>query len=350
MRKWIKLLSLFAVLALLFSATSCSYRPERSSKLEREVVFTIDGKYDVPYELYRFVFLSELATISSYQNKEHWDQATQYKYFKQCDTAARKEIARIYALFALCEQYGINPEGRKIDKQVTAGVKDAIKNENTGYGDRKTYLLELRRANMNDSVFRLYLRYAACEELLAQTMHEAGFVPEDAASVRAYYNSEETVRASWIYIPYETFRGYTDEMSNQLIYRAKYSSDEGFLALTHEYYQTLYTDQELDRGFYFGKYQLDESFSALTETAFSLKEGETSGTVRAGDGVYIIRRFAKDPAYINDDANMGELRECYLLNEFYRALSAKEDEYLNKLAATEFYDDLTLLDIEMWEE
>lgn len=346
MRKGIKILSFFLIFGMLLTAVSCSYRAERSDKLEREVVFTLDEKYEVKYELYRFAFLTELFTISSHQNKDSWDELTQYKYFKQCDTAARKEVARVYALFALCEEYGIDPEGRKIDKIVKAGVKDAIKNKETGYGNRETYLNELAAANMNDSVFRLYLRYAACEEALAKAMHEANFVPEDAASVRAYYNGDETVRATWIYIPYEVFKGYTDEMLNNLSNQAKFASDEAFFKLTHQYYQTLYTDAELDTGFYFGKYQLDDSFDELTETAFALSEGKTSGIIQAGDGAYIVRRLAKDASYINDDKNLDYLRECYLLNEFYRTLDAKEGEFLNKLSPTAFYETLTLLDVE----
>ncbi len=347
MRKWLRFLSLFLIVTLMFGMVSCSYRPERSNEKELEVVFYVGDKYEAQYELYRFAFLSELSTISSHQNREHWDQQSQYKYFVQCDTAARREIARMYALFDVCVQYGINPEAHKIDKQVTAGVKDAIKNEQTGYGDRKTYLNELRLANMNDSVFRLYLRYAACEELLAKTMHEAGFVPEDAATVRAYYNSEETVRATWIYIPYETFKGYTDEMLNSLLNQVKFASDESFVDLSHQYFQTLYTDAELDTGFYFGKHQLADDYSELTETAFSLEEGATSGLVHAGEGVYIIRRLAKDASYIYDDANLDYLRECYLLNEFYRVLDAREEEFFANFVATEFYESLTILNIDM---
>ncbi len=347
MRKFLRITALLLVLSALLGTVSCAYRTKRSTKEERETVFTVDGEYEVKYELYRFAFLSELMNYT-YQYKDKWDQQMKNRYFNLCDTAAREEVCRVYALFDLCEEYGIDPYSRKVDKAVKEAVKDAFYNEETGYGNRKTYLEALRDANMNDSVFRLYLRYGICEELLAEAMHAAGFVPEDETTVRNHYYGDGTVHATWIYIPYEIFHGsYDDDKLNDLVIRAQGADLAAFLSLTHQHFQNAYTDEELDEGFYFGKTQLDDYYSELVETAFSLKVGETSGLVHSGDGVYIIRRLEKDHSYINDPKNLEYLRECYLLNEFYRVLDEKKTAFLDTLEESEFYETLTVDNVEM---
>ena len=347
MRKFLRVIALLLVLTTLCGTASCAYRSKRSSREEREIVFTVANKYEVKYELYRFAFLSELMEYT-YQNKDKWDAQMKNRYFKLCDTAAREEVSRVYALFALCEEYGIDPYGRAVDKEVKARVKDAFYNEQTGYGDRKTYLKALYDANMNDSVFRLYLRYAVCEKLLADAMHAAGFVPEDNETVLNHYYGDATVCATWIYIPYEVLKGsYDDDKLNALVLKAQAADLEGFLKMTHEHFQPLYTDAELDTGFYFGKTQLDDYYSELVEASFALKEGKTSGLVHSGDGAYIIRRLPKDHSYISNPDNMEYLRECYLLNEFYRVLNEKKLSLIDTIEVTEFYKTLNIDNVEM---
>ena len=337
------------LLALVFMLLSCScaYRSARSSKEERETVLILNDKYEVPYEHYRFAFLSYFYNNYSFQYLDTWSDNTRSTYFKDCDRAAKEEICRIYALFELCEQYGIDPYSRKVDKEVTAAVKDAFYNEQNGYGDRETYLDALYSANMTDSVFRLYLRYNVCEKLLANAMEEAGFVPTDKETVLAYYNSDQTVRATWIYLRYDLFKSMTDDDLNALVNRAKGASDEEFLNLTHQYFQTIYTDAELETGFYFGKYQLDSVFDDLVEKAFSLAEGKTSSIVHAGDGVYIIRRLAKDSSYLGNAENYDYLYECYMLNAFYRTLAETQTSLLGSITETELHDSLHLLNVRM---
>ena len=347
MRTFKRALFLLLALVTVFSATSCAYRAARSSKEERATVLVINDKYEVSYEHYRFAFLTYFYNNYSFQYLDTWDEFTRNQYFSDCDRAAKEEVSRIYALFDMCEQYGIDPYSRAVDKEVTAAVKDAFYNEETGYGDRKTYLDALYSANMTDTVFRLYLRYNICEKLLAKAMAEAEFVPTDKETVLAYYTSDETVCATWIYIGYELFKSMNDNDLNKLVNRAKGATDREFLDLAHQYYQTVYTDDELETGFYFGKYQLDPVFDDLVEKAFSLQVGKTSSLVHAGDGVYIIRVMAKDPAYLNNEENYDYLYECYMLNAFYRALSEKQSSLMENITETEIHDVLDLLSVRM---
>ena len=347
MRKTVRLFTLLLIFALMLSLVSCEkYKPVSSSKEEKATVFTVNGKYEAPYELYRFVFLN---TLRAQGNAEGWDEAKRAEVFSVCDAAARKEIARVYTVLSLCDEYGVDPYGKEIDKKVSASVTEAIDAEEIGYETKDNYLKALYESYMTDSVFRFYLRLNFAEEMLAKAMQLASFVSEDADTVKAYFKSESTVRATWIYVPYGSaaYENFTKEMLDELVKNAKEASDADFVATAQQYLQTLYMPDELAEGFYFGKYQLDSYFEKLTETAFALSEGETSDLIHSGDGVYVVRRLPKDEAYIDNAENLELLREYYLLDNFYRVISEKSEETLLTLKSEKAYERVTLDSVKM---
>jgi len=332
MRKLSKIFAFLLIFALLFSAVSCKYRPVRSTEEEATTVFTVDEKYEVPYELYRFVYLAEKDRAIA--SGETYD-------FETLDRAVRREICRIYALYNLCEKYGVDAYSKEVEKAIKAEIKTLIEDKTVGYGKYDAYLADLAENHMNDSVFRFYLRYDICEEYLATAMHANAFVPEDDTTVLSHYLSDNAVRATWIYIPSDFFANYTDAMLRDLVNRAKAASDEDFMRMTHEYYQTLYSDDELETGFYFGRHQLSDEYDALSEAAFSLEVGETSSLVYAGEGAYVVRRLTKDAAYLQSEENIEYLRECYLLNAFYSVLAEEAERLGNAFAPSAFYATLS---------
>lgn len=335
--------------SMLVSLTSCAKYPAvSSSKEERATVFTVDGEYEAPYELYRFVFLNVLAAKG---DSSQWDEAEKKQVFDECDAAARKEIARVYAVFSLCEEYDIEPYSKEINKAVNQAVADSIEAEDGGFGDYDTYLKVLSEGYMNDSVFRFYLRLDICEEYLAKAMHSASFVKEDDETVRAHFKGEDTVHATWIYIPYSSsaYENFTDAMLTSLVEQAKEASDEEFVSMSQQFLQPLYMLDELAEGFYFGKYQLDPYYETLTNTAFALGVGETSDIIHSGDGIYIVRRLAKDDTYIEDESHIALLREYYLLDCFYRVLGEESTRLIGTLKAEKAYGNITLDSVKMGE-
>ncbi len=350
MRNIVRFFTLLLALMLAFSLASCAKYPAvSSSKEEKATVFKVNGEYEAPYELYRFAFLNALRAKG---DQSGWDDAKKQAAFNECDAAAKEEIARIYTVFSLCEKQGIDPYSREINKAVKQAVADAIEDEDGGFGDYDTYLKALAESYMNDSVFRLYMRLDICEERLAKAMHLSSFVEEDDETVKAYFKSDATVRATWIYISYSSaaYQNYTDAMLKELVANAKAASDADFIALAQGHLLgDLYHPDEISEGFYFGKYQLDAYYEELTSTAFSLAEGETSSLIHSGDGVYIIRRLAKDNAYIENEENMEFLRECYLLDCFYRVLGEENERMLSTLVPQKAYEGITLDSVKMGE-
>ena len=340
-------LALALTLSLLCSFVGCGYAPVKSSKEEKATVLTLDGTYDVPYELYRFYFLSELAL--SEKDPATLADGEKTALFAEIHGKTLSEIANVYAVLKLCDDRDIDVESRDFDKYVKKNVIAAIEGDDTyvGYGDRDTYLAEIKKAYMNDSVFRFLLRYRYAEQVLGAKLRDTGALKSDPEHVLAYMNSDECVRVSWIYIPYTVLPGYTEARLAEMEAESKSATNAEFLAMTHKGLPDLYTDEELDRGFYIGKYQLDPYYEALTETAFSLKLGETSSFIDSGDGKYLVRRLPKDETYLSDEKNLADFTEYYLLNEFYGLLAEEGARLAATATTTDLFATLSLDGIQM---
>ncbi len=344
MRKLRSVCALFLALALLVSLAACGYSPVKSSDEEREAVLMLDGDTAVPYELYRFYFLSELSLSGKDPSK--LADAEKTALFADLHEKTVEEISLVYAVLKLCKDYEIDTEGRAFDKYVKENVALTIDGAG-GYGDKDTYLAEIKKLHMNDSVFRFLLRYRYAEQMLAAHLRDTGVLKSDKETVLSYMNSDECVRASWIYIPYEFLDGYTQEMLDAKEKEAKAASDAEFLAKTHEIPPTAYTDAELDIGFYIGKYQLDPYYAALTETVFSLAMGETSSWIESGDGKYLVRRLPKDDEYLADEKNLADFTEYYLLNSFYGLIAEESARIAKGATPTALYETLSFDNVRM---
>ena len=348
MKAFRSLCALILALVLLFSLVGCGgYPAVKSSKEEKATVLTLGGKYDVSYELYRFCFLSELAL--SEEDPSKMSEGERAEFFSVINQRTVEELATIYAVLAYCDKYGININGRTFDKHVKEGVVSAVEGDETyiGYGGYDEYLAAIKENNMNDSVFRFLLRYQCAEATLAAHMRDEGILNSDESTVLAYMNSDECVRASWIYISYNLLPNYTDAMLSDLAAEAKAADNDGFLFMTHRVFPEIYTDAQLDTGFYIGRYQLDPYYEALTETVFSLEMGETSDWIHSGDGMYLVRRLPKDESYLNNDANLGDFTEYYLLNEFYRLLATEADRLVTTVTYTDVHASLNFETVKM---
>lgn len=333
------LLCAVLLLSLLAGVCACGYPAVESTEEEKATVLTLDGKYEIPYEQYRFLFLSERGMLDGDDTPD----------FSELDEESVEELCTFYAVLSLAEKYGIDPYGKEIDKAVKDGVKKAIEGGDgyLGYGDFDTYLEKIGESFMNDSVYRFLLRYKTLEAKLAAHLRDEGILPSDKDSVLAYMRGEECVRVSWIYIPYTVLPNYTEADLAAKLARAKAASDEEFLRMTHEVIPDTYTDAQLETGFYLGRYQLDPYYEDLTEAVFSLDMGETSDVVHSGDGVYIVRRLPKDEEYLKKTQNLADFTEYFLLNRFYQMLHEEAERLEETVSFTALHGSLTLDGIKM---
>ena len=329
------LLCLTVFMAL--SLFACGYKPVASTEEEAATVMTLDGKYEVPYELFRFIFLQKKQAVSD-GNDDYFVDKDKKALFAEFASEAEAEAVKVYAMFSLCEKYGIDPYSKEIEDEIKEAVAFAIEGDDftPGYGSYKNYLADIKEKFLNDSVYRLYLRYDACEAHLAAKLKKDKVITANRDDVLAYYCGDETVCATWILIPYQNLANYTEGMRQNIWNEAVGKSNEDFKLMAAQY-ATTQSAEELATGLYFGRYEYDVLYRELVDTAFSLAEGETSEPFYSGDGLYIVRRLPKNLEYLADESNRDALDEGYMLNVFGRMLAEEEQRLASAVSYTERY-------------
>ena len=197
-----RILALLLGAALLLSFAGCAHSYPETAQTEKEktAVFTL-GSDTVTYDHFRAEFL-RLKTKDDMGNASYWDglsaeqKATVFEKYKD---GALAEIARLYAVFALCRENGIDPYGAtangKVREQVNAGI-DSLGVENP----YQTYLDTLEETYLTDYVYRLLVRERVCEELLAEKLNERDGVlyPENETELTDYLMSDQTACVIWM--------------------------------------------------------------------------------------------------------------------------------------------------------
>ena len=335
--------AILLLLSLLFSVVACGgYRAVKSSDEELATALTLGGDLAIPYEMYRFYFLSELALA----DKDPASLAPEEKQslFDELHNAALDEMAQLYAVARLCSAYGIDIQSDAFDDVVETEMKSLYEEQDS---DKETYLAYLKEHNMNDSVCRTLIRMNHAEKVLGEHLRDKGIIKSDSITVQNYIKSDACIRVTWIYVSYASAQSFADRELEVIASEASHASNEEFLRMTHNVLPDTYTDEELETGFYIGSYQLDPYYKELTEAAFSLEVGETTDWVRSGDGMYIVRRLEKDNEYINDLNNLGDFTEYYLLNEYYKMLAEEADRLLTSVQYSEIFSTFSLDTVKM---
>lgn len=358
MKCWSKAVVLVLALSLCCGLCACGVRPARSTAEEREAVLSI-GEMSAAYELYRYVFLNEKRAVDG-GNSAFWDTADKDAYFATFDAAAKAEIFRLYSLFSLAEEAGLDPFGKKVTAMVKERLSELVGKDGV-YEDRAAYLAAIKQNYMTDSLSRLYLRYDICLELLSAAYLEAGKLDVSDNDALTYYESDTCVLVRWIYRPYsyeeylvvrfdgdrEAARAAMREELEGILADAVAADDEEFTSLAHQHFQDMYSDKEIAQGFLVGPYEYSDYYAALTEACFALEVGETSGIVESGDGYYILRRYEK-PYYfsLEEDAVSAVVGSCRN-HKLYTLLNAEAERLAEAAVYSDFYDKLSFDSIGM---
>ena len=315
-RSFRRALALFLVLAALFPLSSCGAKGKESlesSKIERTTLMTAGG-FDVPLEIYRYVALNYRADYENGRSADIWRGEEGAVLLKRLEENTRETIARLYATPCLCREYGIG-----IDD---AYVKDAVETKmNEIYeefdGDYEAYGEYLRSFNMNDSVYRFFIRNdVLAEELLAE-MERRGEIATDDAEIKKNLMGDGAVRVQQILVPANN--GKTDAeneaRAQELLEMAL--SGEDFFGLVQAYGGDLTMFNNPD-GYYVTRGTYHAEFE---KAAFALEVGEISGIVRSDAGWSILKRCEKEQSYI--DSHFDTLAEEYIRGQY----DARLEEY-----------------------
>ena len=304
-------------ITLLLSGCANDKKILKSTKAESTVIGSVGG-FDVPMEIYRYVALNYRA---DYENGDPdvWLGESGQALLVELNADVDRTVTNLYTTLAMCRDYGINADDAYIADSVDRAMETIYDNAGRNY---RSYLEGLAEYNMNDAVYRFFVRNNILAEELVSKMTEKGELPDpaDMDAFRAVAESDEFVRVKQILIAFGEER--TDDEVRAEAEKIKKKLDAGVD------YEKLLSDEGEDvfmfsnpDGYYLSRGSYYEEFE---DAAFSLDVGETSGVIETPAGCSIIRRYEKEEDYIDD--NLDEMFVTYRDGLYNLALEAKNEE------------------------
>ncbi len=302
-----------------FITTGCDddYEPVESTEEEARVVLTFEAdgeKYEVRYELYRALFLSNRDIVDG-GDPSVWQGEDAEEYVNRINEIIKARAYEMYSTLHLAEQLGYNPYSAAADKRIKELIRGAIEGDDIqmGYGSYEAYLEALKKNNLNYSVATLLVRYSLALEAINAYYTGTGedvfgesdreFLPT-AEAVREYYMGDGCVRLLSAYIPLGVQdRAWVESFRAELLSKGSEYAMAGYIIGN-----TLATESDLIvdgavSGKVIGKNALDSFFySDYIDTAFSLEIGQMSDIIvienSDADGYYILYRLEKDEEHL----------------------------------------------------
>ncbi len=315
MKKTLRIAALLAAFILVLAGTlcSCSSSKDKNNISEDECILTVAG-HEVSYGLYRYFFLNYKAAYTDEQLS-----ADSSKIYDEIKKNVYESLCGMYAIVAMCAEYGISTDDAEIQKSVDAtiaSVMEQYRDEQNDKTGKRGYEKQLAENFMTEAVFRFVCAVDLCEEQLFMKMTAAdGAIPSDDATVREAFESE-FIRVLQVYInTLDTKRSYDEckALAESVCKSAQAGSDFDNLVAENSNDYTMTRD-----GYYMPRGWMDESFE---QVAFSLEVGEVSDVLELGDGFHIIKRYEKDDEYMEKNFEM--LKERYLTCKFYEKVDVK---------------------------
>ena len=321
--------ALFLALIMILSCAlaSCSHK-DKNNISDDECILTCAGN-DISYGLYRYFFLNYKANYTEEELAERPGEI-----YAEIEEDCFESLCGVYAVVAMCSEYGIGISDSDIKGQVDATIASICEqniNEENDKTGVKGYKKQLAANFMTEDVLRFVLSVDYAEERLFMKMTgEGGVIKSDDDTVRRAFD-EEFVRVLQVYInTSETDKSYDECKKLALDIEKKAKSGEDFDTLVANYSN----DYTMTRdGYYMPRGWMNESFE---EVAFALEVGETSDVLELADGFHIIKRYDMEDEYV--EKNLETLKERYLTCKFYDRVDAKAESL--KVTKTERFSSI----------
>ena len=348
---WRSLAALFLSLVLLFLLCSCGsdgYREVKSKSAWRKTILTVGGE-DVSFELLRFYFFRHTAEADN-GDTSVWTGDGAKALTEQALKSAVRDICDLYAVFALCRDWNIDPRSDSIDAVVNQYVKidvdggalDGSTSVGGFGGDYDAYRRSLSEIHSTDTVNRLHYRYLACLSSLysyiVQNGAEGKIPAVEEADLRSFLEGDDCAHANYAYIgksSYPDARAAAEELYGKM--KAVEGDLNALASLVKGYH---FTGNPYS-GEYYGRYATDATDKARYNTIFSLSVGEVSLPVETDDGYYIYYGMAKDASVLTGES-ADNIRSLYLEESYiYKPLAERAEKLATEVVYKPDYAKLT---------
>lgn len=311
-----QLLATVLISSLLLSANGCDDDEKllESTKDEQTIVMSIDG-FDVPMELYRYVALNYKEQYENGNSSDMWLGADGQTQLAELNENIDKSLIKLYTTLSLCRDYGIDAESAYIKDTVNTSMKMIYDSYDDDY---KSYVAYLHDYNMNDGVYRFFVRNDILADELVAAMIQKGDIPNEDEALRTIVNGDTFIRIKQILIPFDNGKTKEENYATIAEVQSKALAGEDFEELIKNYGGDLFMFNNPD-GYYMCKGSYHEAFE---EAAFSLAVGEISDIVETDAGYSILKRYEKESAYL--DEHFDELSGTYIDSCYNIALEQRE--------------------------
>ncbi len=364
-----RIIALIIAIATLLALTSCGskYKPVPSTEDELRVVAKMkigDASYDVKYELYRALFLSNKASVDG-GDSTVWSGDDAEEYIQRINAIIFNKASIIFSAIHTAEALGTDMYSSEIDDMIEEYIRISVEGDGSsvvGHGSYDAYLAALKAENMNYAVGELMFRYAiAVRKINEYYVGNVDKLGESDAkfevteeNVREFYYSDDAVRVLSAFSQegirdlagMESMRDAIDSMSSDMAVAYYIISSTSVTAS-----ELIYDDKVT--GNVIGRYSLDGAYySDYTREAFETSVGSVSDVITVdgiedgySDGYYLVYTLAKSDEHFTDCYD--DIAEAYVSNAIGARLHANAQALEDSLTLTDNYGSISHADIGM---
>lgn len=304
MKKGLKLISLLLAVFTVFSLAACSANSASRKRGDGDVVMEI-GEYKVAKDLYGYFYNGFIAQYGAdTENVESEEELSLLKEKSHED--ALSSLQKFFAVHALCEEYGIDPESADVTSAVELAEEEFIVT-NCG-GSSKELNKALKEQGITYEVFMMLMEHGVLENKLYDELIYQKVIDTEAFAGDGEYPDfkDNVVRVKHVLVKF-------DASYKNIINETTPEKEEAFNTATNVYtmavngtdFDSLVKEYGEDMTMFankIGTYVFKgNQETAYEEAAFALAEGEISQPVSTSEGYAVIMRLPLDAEYMKEN-------------------------------------------------
>ena len=313
------LLSLVICASLL---VSCGESKEKAS--------TSLGEYELPAGVFRYIVINARLDTEAVYGENVWESESKDKVKAELEETVLSYAANFLTVYSLGEDYGFKPD----NKELAYEAEDARENMINELGGEEEFLAGLEAEGLDEDTFRELTVNDGMIDLVFTAIVKSDEKYSDEAYLRSLFEGDGFIRVKQILIGDEN--ADEDDLERAEGILARIRNGEDFDEISKEYNNDLFMFANED-GYYIMRGTRDRAFE---EAAFALGIDEVSEVVKTDSGYSILKRYEKDPDYI--EAHFDELTDEFYETLYTEAYEARYAEILGKLALPEDTDILAM--------